>query len=101
MASAYRRPRRSAARRTSSGSGWQLRQRTGLRGELLIDRGGLERQLEYLADQHHRMEGNLIPHVLGDVVEVAAVALRDDHVGDPGRVCGEHLLLQSADGQHA
>ena len=38
---------------------------------------------------------------LGHVVEVAAVALGQDHVGQPGRVRGEHLLLEPADRQHA
>ena len=35
-----------------------------------------------------------------DVLEVATVALRQDHVGEPGRVRGQHLLLQPADRQH-
>ena len=62
--------------------------------------GGLQRQLEHLFDAHDRVEGHLLADVLGHVVEVAAVALGDDHVGQPGRVGGEHLLLQPADRQH-
>ena len=36
-----------------------------------------------------------------DVVEIASVALGDDHVRDAGRVRGERLLLEAADRQHA
>ena len=42
-----------------------------------------------------------LAHVRGHVVEVAAVALGQDHVGQPGRVRGQHLLLEPADRQHA
>ena len=42
-----------------------------------------------------------VADVLRDVVEVAAVALGQDHVGQPGRVGGEHLLLEPADRQDA
>ena len=37
----------------------------------------------------------------GHVVEVGAVALGQDHVGQARRVRGEHLLLEPADRQHA
>ena len=43
---------------------------------------------------------HLLADLLGDVVEVAAVALGQDHLGQPGRVRGEHLLLEPADRQH-
>src|SRR3954454_3603040 len=66
---AWRRSRRSAARRTSSGTGLQLRQRTVRR------RLRLERQVEYLVHGHDRVERHLLADVLGDVVQVAAVAL--------------------------
>src|SRR4051794_10191312 len=61
----------------------------------------LEGDLEHLPDRHDGVEGHLLAHVGGDVVEVPAVALGQDHVGEPGRVGGEHLLLQPADRQHA
>ena len=43
----------------------------------------------------------MLAHLLGDLVEVAAVALGQDHVGQAGRVGREHLLLEPADRQHA
>ena len=61
----------------------------------------LERDVEHLADGHDRVEGHLLADVRGHVVEVAAVALGEDHVGEARGVGGEHLLLQAADRQHA
>src|SRR5579862_2508210 len=89
-----RRSRRSAARRISSGSGAHLRQR-------MCGRLRLEREREHLAEAHHRVERHLVTDIGGDVVEVGAVALRDDDVGQPRCVRGERLLLQPADRQHA
>ena len=63
--------------------------------------GGLQRLLEHLADGHDRVERHRLADVVGDVVEVAAVALGQDHVGQPRGVRGEHLLLEPADRQHA
>src|SRR6185437_7071717 len=80
-----RRSRRSAARRTSSGTGGHLRQRG-------IERG-LQREIENLVHGHDRVEAHLLADLGGDVVEVAAVALGQHHVGEPGRVGGQHLLL--------
>src|SRR5205823_3350990 len=96
-ASDQRRPRRSAARRTSSGTGGHSAQRH-ITGRLS---GRLERQLEHLADRHDRMEGHLLADVLGYVLEVPAVAFGQDHVGQPGCVRRQHLLLEPADRQHA
>ncbi len=45
----------------------------------------LERQLEDLADRHHRVEGHLLADLFGHVVQVAAVSLGDDHVGQARR----------------
>ena len=61
----------------------------------------LQRQVEHLVDRHHRVEGHRVADLLRHVVEVAAVALGQDHVGEPGRVGGQHLLLEPADRQHA
>ena len=47
------------------------------------------------------MERELVADLRRDVVEVGAVALREDHVGEPGRVRREHLLLEPADREHA
>jgi hypothetical protein len=44
---------------------------------------------------------HLLPHVLRHVVEVAAVALGQDHIGQARRVGRQHLLLEPADRQHA
>src|SRR3712207_8599706 len=52
----------------------------------------LERDLEHLADRHHGVERHLLADVGGDVVQVAAVALGQDHVGQARRAGGEHLL---------
>jgi hypothetical protein len=41
----------------------------------------LQRELEHLAQAHHRVEAHLVADVFGDVVEVGAVPLRDDYVG--------------------
>jgi hypothetical protein len=41
-----------------------------------VDRCGLQRDLEHLGDGHHRVERHLVADLGGDVVEVAAVALR-------------------------
>src|SRR4051794_7499149 len=73
----------------------------GSGGEPLAAARRLERDVEHLADGHDRVEGHLLADVRGHVVEVAAVALGEDHVGQSGRVRGEHLLLQAADRQHA
>ena len=56
---------------------------------------------EHLAERHHRMERQLLPHIRGNVVQVGAVSLRQDHVTETRCVRGEHLLLQPADRQHA
>src|SRR4051794_40815349 len=73
IASCQRRPRRSAASRTSCGTGSHLRQRD------ILDRTAhglwLEGEVEDLVDAHHRVERDHIADVLGDVVDVAAVAL--------------------------
>ena len=45
------------------------------------------------------MEGHLLPDVVGHVVQVDAVALRQDHLGQPRTVCGEDLLADTADWQ--
>ena len=41
-----------------------------------------------------------VAHRLGHVVEVGAVAGREDDLGEPGPVGGQHLLLHAADRQH-
>jgi len=46
------------------------------------------------------MEAELLAHLLRHVVQVGPVALRQDHVGEPGGVRREHLLLEPADRQH-
>src|SRR4029453_1705122 len=61
----------------------------------------LEREREYLVDAEYRVEGHRLADVVGDVVKVGPVALRDDHLGQAGRVGGQDLLLQSADREHA
>src|SRR4051794_4459774 len=61
----------------------------------------LESDPDHLPARHDGVEGHLLAPVGGDVVEVAAVALGQDPVGEPGRVGGEPLLLQPADRQHA
>ena len=46
------------------------------------------------------VERHLLPHGLGDVLEVGPVALRQDDRGEPGPLRREHLLLDAADRQH-
>ena len=60
----------------------------------------VQRGIEHLADVGRQMEGHLLPHRLGDVLEVGAVADRQHHRGQPGPVGGQHLLADAADGQH-
>jgi len=57
----------------------------------------LEGEIEYFTERHHRVEAHGLAHVLWDVVEVGAVPLGNDHVGEPRRVRGEHLLLEAPD----
>ena len=61
--------------------------------------GRLKRQFKHLVDRHHGVEVHLLADLFGNVVKVAAVAFRQDHVGQPGGMGGERLLLQSADRQ--
>src|ERR1039457_707237 len=67
--SSQRRSRTSAATRTSWVTGAQLRQRD------IAYR--LERDLEHLPDGHHRVEADRVAHLLGNLIEIAAVALGD------------------------
>ena len=46
------------------------------------------------------MERHDLTDLLGDVLEVGAVADRQHHGGQPGAVGGQHLLAHAADGQH-
>src|SRR3954470_11091216 len=61
----------------------------------------LESQLQNFADRHDRMEAHLLAHVIGQLVQVGPVPLRQDHVGQAGRVSGEDLLLEATDRQHS
>src|ERR1700676_4590712 len=92
--SCQRRSRRSAVWRTSSGTGSHL-------GDLRDIAGGLQCAVEDLLDGHHRMEGHLLADLLGNVVQVAAVALGQDHVGQACCMSGERLLLEPADRRNA
>src|SRR3954451_3326353 len=60
----------------------------------------LERQVQDFADGHDRVELHLLANIIGQIVQVGAVALRQDHIREPGCVSGEHLLLEPADRQH-
>src|SRR3954451_6259901 len=64
-------------------------------------RGRLEGEVEDLADRHDRVERHLLTYILGQIVQIWAVALRQDHVGEPGGMRREHLLLEPADRQHS
>src|ERR1035437_4135487 len=88
-----RRSSRSAARRSSSGTGAQS---GGLSGRLLMDFPLLQCQLQDLGYRADRMEAHLAAHVLRQVLEIGLVALREDDVGQAGGVRGQHLLLQAA-----
>src|SRR5438552_1234199 len=92
--SCQRRSRRSAVWRTSSGTGVHLREMRDIACRL-------QGAVEDLLDGHHRVEGHLLTDLLGDLVQVAAVALRQAHVGQARGVRGQRLLLKAADRQHA
>src|SRR5437764_13834041 len=92
--SCQRRSRRSAVWRTSRGTGSHLRETRDIASRL-------QRPVEYLLDGHHRVEGHLLTYLLRNLVQVAAVALRQDHVGQTRGVRGQRLLLQTADRQHS
>ena len=51
--------------------------------------------------RQHRVKGHLVADLLRNVVEIATVALGEDHFGQPRGVRGQRLLLESADRQHA
>src|ERR1700760_933103 len=61
----------------------------------------LQRHVEHLVDGHRDVERHLVADLLRHVVQVAPVALRQDHVGQTRRVGGEDLLLEAADGPDA
>ena len=64
------------------------------------DRGRLERYAEHLVDRHREVELHRVTHLCGNVIQVAPVALREDHVGESRRMRRQHLLLDAADRQH-
>ena len=47
------------------------------------------------------MERHLLAHLLGDLVQIAAVSLGENHIAQPGRVRGKDFLFQAADRKHA
>src|SRR4051794_12670448 len=91
--------------RGASGSGRCNSRGSGSDAPNLRNRGacrsGLEREVEDLADCHDRVERHLLTYIFGQIVQVRAVPLRQDHVGQAGGVRGEHLLLEPADRQHS
>src|SRR6266536_2702265 len=62
--------------------------------------GYLQRGLQRLLDPVDEHELEPLALVLGDLGDLAVVAVRDDHPLDPGALGGERLLLQAADRQH-
>src|SRR5882757_10972926 len=59
----------------------------------------LECNFEHVADLLGVDELELAELLLGDLLDVALVALGDDHALDPGPLGGERLLLQAPDRQ--
>src|SRR5271154_3454814 len=94
MDSCQRRSRRSAVWRTSWGTGWHL-------GDMRDIASRLQGAVEDLLDGHHRVEGHLLSDLLRDLIQVATVALGQDHVGQACCVGGKRLLLEPADRQYA
>src|SRR5438067_3936689 len=62
---------------------------------------GLERRAQHLVDRHREAELHRLTDFLGHVVDVAAVSLREHHLGQTCGVRREHLLLDAADRQDA
>src|SRR5438876_8472276 len=93
--SVQRRSSRSAAARTSAGTGRQLRHRGDTRSL------GLESQVQHLADAHDRMELHLLANLLGNLLEVGSVPLGQDDLAEARGVRGQDLLLEAADRQDA
>src|SRR2546430_9503382 len=93
IARAQRRPRRSAARATSSGSGRHWLHRMKTRARL---RPRLEGEIEHFAERHHWVEPHGIADVLRDVVEVGAVPLGDDQDRKSTRLNSSHSQISYA-----
>ena len=72
-------------RRTSSGIGSGRLQRTLGRW--------LEREFEHLVDAEDRVEGHAVPNICWNVLEVCAVALRKDDLGQSGGVSRKNLCF--------
>src|SRR5581483_3910939 len=75
------------------------RGRAGLRRRW--DGRSLKRVLQHLVDRHREVEAHRLAHFLRHIIEIAAVALGQDHRGQSRGVSCEHLLLDPADGEHA
>src|SRR6476660_8687458 len=56
-----------------------------------------ERSSQHVRVGVGEMERHRVAHFLGHIVEIGPVALRKNHLGETGTMCGEHLLLQPAD----
>src|SRR5438874_2743752 len=82
-----------SASRPASGRRYGLKRLATRLGKRCRRGGRLEGEVQDLADRHHRVEGHLLPYILGHVVQIGAVSLRQDHVGQSGGVRRQHLLL--------
>jgi hypothetical protein len=54
---------------------------------------------KHVAQRLHRMELELLPHILRHILEIRFVRLRDDDFLDARAVCAEHLFLHATDRQ--
>src|SRR6476661_3033348 len=52
-------------------------------------------ECKHLAHVVHGVNVHLLAHLFGDVVEVGLVVGGNDHIGEPGALRGEQLLLQA------
>ena len=84
--------------RRGGGSGGGKTRAAVLRADWLSTRR-FECDVEHLVDRHDGVERHRVAHILGNVIQVGAVALGEDHVGQTRGVRGKHLLLQAADRQ--
>ncbi len=82
--------------RRGCGENQQLGSRTALRGG---DHVRAQGDLQHVADVVGDVEGHLLANLLGDVLQVALVPLRNDDLLQAGPVSREDLLLDPTDRQ--
>ena len=83
----------------SAGSGRAVCRRD--RRHAAHSRRGLQGQLQQLVDPRHEVDGDNVPQVVAEIlIDLLAVAPRQEDTAQPAAVCGQHLLGDAADREH-